>query len=75
MTLQELILLTELQLPVKVVILNNESLGMVRQWQETFYEKRYSQSLIPNQPDFIKLAESYGKEGIKQQQKSRQNVF
>lgn len=63
MTLQELILLTELQLPVKVVILNNESLGMVRQWQETFYEKRYSQSLIPNQPDFIKLAESYGIRG------------
>lgn len=65
MTLQELSLLTELNLPVKIVLLNNQSLGMVRQWQETFYEKRYSQSLIPIQPDFIKLAESYGIRGVK----------
>ncbi|WP_438314642.1 acetolactate synthase large subunit [Sporosarcina sp. FA9] len=65
MTLQELSLLQELRIPVKVVILNNESLGMVRQWQETFYEKRYSQSLISVQPDFVKLAEAYGIKGYK----------
>lgn len=60
MTLQELILLKEWGLPVKVLIVNNESLGMVRQWQETFYNKRFSQSLFSLQPDFLKLAESYG---------------
>jgi acetolactate synthase I/II/III large subunit len=60
MTLQELILLKEWNLPVKVLIINNGSLGMVRQWQETFYEKRFSQSIFSLQPDFLKLAESYG---------------
>jgi len=65
MTLQELSLLQELRLPVKVVILNNQSLGMVRQWQETFYEGRYSQSLIHVQPDFVKLAQAYDIEGYK----------
>lgn len=65
MTLQELSLLQELRLPVKVVILNNQSLGMVRQWQETFYEERYSQSLIHVQPDFVKLAQAYDIAGYK----------
>ncbi len=65
MTAQELSLLQELRLPVKVVILNNEALGMVRQWQETFYENRYSQSLIPVQPDFVKLAEAYDIKGYR----------
>lgn len=60
MTLQELILLKEYRLPVKVVIVNNGSLGMVRQWQETFYDKRFSHSILSLQPDFVKLAESYG---------------
>ncbi|UOE57798.1 acetolactate synthase large subunit [Bacillus sp. CMF12] len=60
MTLQELILLKEWGLPVKVIIVNNGSLGMVRQWQETFYDKRFSQSVFSQQPDFLKLAESYG---------------
>ncbi|RSD24852.1 acetolactate synthase large subunit [Mesobacillus subterraneus] len=60
MTLQELILLKEWNLPVKVLIINNGSLGMVRQWQETFYEKRFSHSIFSLQPDFLKLAESYG---------------
>lgn len=63
MTLQELGLVAELKLPVKIVIYNNMALGMVRQWQETFYEERYSQSLIPVQPDFVKLAEAYGLRG------------
>ncbi len=65
MTLQELVLLKELNLPVKVVLLNNSTLGMVRQWQETFYEERYSQSLFSLQPDFVKLAESYGIKGYR----------
>ncbi|MEC0666690.1 acetolactate synthase large subunit [Priestia flexa] len=64
MTLQELGVIHELNLPVKVVILNNHSLGMVRQWQEIFYEERYSHSLIPNQPDFMKLVEAYGIKGL-----------
>ncbi|GEK34354.1 biosynthetic-type acetolactate synthase large subunit [Kurthia sibirica] len=63
MTLQELALLKEFNLPVKVIILNNACLGMVRQWQETFYEERYSSSMIPVQPDFVKLAEAYGVKG------------
>ncbi|MER1957332.1 MAG: biosynthetic-type acetolactate synthase large subunit [Solibacillus sp.] len=65
MTNQELALLKEFNLPVKVVILNNSCLGMVRQWQETFYEERYSQSLMPIQPDFVKLAEAYGVKGVR----------
>ncbi|RLQ84791.1 acetolactate synthase large subunit [Planomicrobium sp. Y74] len=65
MTLQELSLLQEFRLPVKVVILNNQSLGMVRQWQQTFYEERYSQSLVHVQPDFVKLAQAYEIQGYK----------
>ncbi|TCP28928.1 acetolactate synthase large subunit [Scopulibacillus darangshiensis] len=65
MTLQELAVVKELNLPIKIVLLNNEALGMVRQWQETFYEERYSHSLIPVQPDFVKLAESYGIRGVR----------
>lgn len=65
MTLQELSVVKELNLPIKIVILNNQALGMVRQWQETFYEERYSHSLIPVQPDFVKLAESYGIRGVR----------
>jgi acetolactate synthase-1/2/3 large subunit len=63
MTLQELGVIRELNLPVKVIILNNKSLGMVRQWQEIFYEERYSHSLIPNQPNIVKLAEAYDIKG------------
>lgn len=65
MTAQELALLKEFNLPVKVVILNNSALGMVRQWQELFYEERYSQSLMPVQPDFVKLADAYGIKGYR----------
>lgn len=63
MTAQELALLKEFNLPVKVIIINNAALGMVRQWQELFYESRYSQSLMPVQPDFVKLAGAYGLKG------------
>ncbi|WP_408009066.1 acetolactate synthase large subunit [Pseudalkalibacillus sp. A8] len=65
MTSEELILLRELDLPVKIVIVNNGTLGMVRQWQESFYEQRYSHSVFNLQPDFIKLADSYGVRGFK----------
>ncbi|KZE37363.1 acetolactate synthase catalytic subunit [Bhargavaea cecembensis] len=65
MTLQELSILQEFKLPVKVIILNNAALGMVRQWQETFHGERYSSSLVPVQPDFVKLAEAYEIQGYK----------
>jgi acetolactate synthase I/II/III large subunit len=65
MTLQELSVIHELKLPVKVVIINNGALGMVRQWQELFYEERYSHSKFVSQPDFVKLSEAYGIDGIR----------
>ncbi|MFC4404749.1 biosynthetic-type acetolactate synthase large subunit [Gracilibacillus xinjiangensis] len=65
MTLQELSILQERGLPVKVIIVNNQALGMVRQWQEAFYSERYSQSIFSIQPDFVKLAESYGIKGLR----------
>ena len=52
-------------LPVVVIILNNGYMGMVRQWQEMFYESRYSQSYFDSLPDFVKLAEAYGGTGIR----------
>src|SRR5699024_9950922 len=60
MTMQELATLKQYNLPVKVVIVNNEALGMVRQWQEKFYDERYSESLMHTNPDFVKLGESFG---------------
>jgi acetolactate synthase I/II/III large subunit len=65
MTLQELATAVQYQLPVKVCILNNQCLGMVRQWQELFWNKRYSHTHLECQPDFVKLAESYGAEGYR----------
>ncbi|WP_088103743.1 acetolactate synthase large subunit [Halalkalibacter urbisdiaboli] len=65
MTAQELSILQELNLPVKIVIVNNASLGMVRQWQQLFHGERYSNSLFPIQPNFIKLAEAYDIKGMK----------
>ncbi len=65
MTMQEMAVLRQYNLPVKVVIVNNEALGMVRQWQETFYEERYSSSLMTDNPDFIKLAEGFGVKGLR----------
>ncbi|AME08656.1 acetolactate synthase large subunit [Bacillus siamensis] len=65
MTLQELDVIRQLNLPVKVIILNNGCLGMVRQWQEIFYEERYSESKFSAQPDFVKLSEAYGIKGIR----------
>nr|WP_306798622.1 biosynthetic-type acetolactate synthase large subunit [Oceanobacillus saliphilus] len=65
MTLQELSIVKQRNLPVKIIIVNNEALGMVRQWQESFYEERYSESLLSENPDFVKLAESYGVRGVR----------
>ena len=64
MMLQELSTMLQYQTPVKVVNLNNKYLGMVRQWQEFFYQKRYSMSYMDALPDFVKLAESYGHVGM-----------
>jgi acetolactate synthase-1/2/3 large subunit len=63
MNIQELATVMQFGLPVKVVILNNGCLGMVRQWQELFYEKRYAISQLECMPDFVKLAEAYGAVG------------
>ena len=52
-------------MPIKIFILNNEYLGMVRQWQELLHEKRYSESYSHSLPDFVKLAEAYGAHGIR----------
>lgn len=60
MTLHELSIVHERNLPVKIIIVNNSALGMVRQWQESFYEERYSESILHTNPDFVKLADSYG---------------
>ncbi len=65
MNIQELATAIENGLNVKVAILNNGTLGMVRQWQEFFHGKRYSSSIMPNYPDFVKLAEAYGAVGLR----------
>ena len=59
MTLQELGTIMQYDIPVKIVVLNNSFLGMVRQWQELFHKKRYSCTEMSN-PDFVKLVEAYG---------------
>jgi acetolactate synthase-1/2/3 large subunit len=65
MNSQELATAVQYDLPVKVAILNNGYLGMVRQWQELFYDKRYSAVEMSGQPDFVKLAEAYGAVGLR----------
>ena len=65
MNIQELATAVNYNLPVKIVILNNGFLGLVRQWQELFYGKRYSHSNIRNVPDFVKLAEAYDAVGLR----------
>ncbi|HEX5537483.1 MAG TPA: acetolactate synthase 3 large subunit [Sphingobium sp.] len=65
MNIQELGTAIQYRLPVKVFILNNEYMGMVRQWQELTYESRYSESYSDSLPDFVKLAEAYGWTGIR----------
>ena len=65
MNIQELATAVQYKLPVKVVILNNKYLGMVRQWQELFYERRYAYTDIEHSPDFVRLAEAYGALGLR----------
>jgi len=65
MTIQELATASHYKLPVKIVILNNGFLGMVRQWQQLFYNRRYSFTDLGESPDFVKIAEGYGVKGLK----------
>ncbi len=65
MCIQEMITAVENNLPVKVAILNNQYLGMVRQWQQLFYEKSYCATCLKIAPDFVKLAEAYGALGLR----------
>ncbi len=65
MNIQEMITAVCNKLPVKIVILNNGYLGMVRQWQELFYERNYCATCMDAQPDFVKLAEAYGAVGFR----------
>jgi acetolactate synthase-1/2/3 large subunit len=65
MNIQELATAVQYQLPVKIAILNNGYLGMVRQWQELFYNKNYSATHLSASPDFVKLAEAYGAVGLR----------
>lgn len=65
MNIQELSTAVQYRLPVKIFILNNQYMGMVRQWQEMFYSSRYSESYMDSLPDFVKLAEAYGMKGVR----------
>ena len=65
MTMQEMSTAVQYRLPIKIFILNNEYMGMVRQWQELLHERNYSESYTAALPDFVKLAESYGCVGIR----------
>jgi acetolactate synthase-1/2/3 large subunit len=68
MNIQELATATQYRLPVKIFILNNEYMGMVRQWQELTYSSRYSESYSDALPDFVRLAEAYGWKGMRIEQ-------
>jgi len=65
MTMQEISTAIQYNLPIKIFILNNQYMGMVRQWQELLHEKNYSESYSEALPDFVKLAEAYGCVGIR----------
>ena len=71
MVSQEMATATVNKLPVKIMLLNNGYLGMVRQWQEFFWERRYSQTCVYNCVDFVKLVEAYGGVGIRVREKSK----
>ncbi len=68
MNLQELAVAAIYKLPVKIILLNNQFHGMVRQWQDLFYEGRYASSDLGNTPDFVKLAEAYGILGLRSEE-------
>jgi acetolactate synthase-1/2/3 large subunit len=64
MNIQEIATLVQYRLPVKIIILNNQYMGMVRQWQELFFETRYSESYMETIPDFVALGEAFGIKGV-----------
>ena len=70
MNIQELATAKQYNCPVKIAILNNSYLGMVRQWQELFYDKRYASTVMEITPDFVKLAEAYGALGLRATKKN-----
>lgn len=70
MNIQELSTCYQYRLPIKVINLNNGFLGMVRQWQELYYENRYSETYMDSLPDFVRLAEAYGHVGIRVEKSS-----
>ncbi|MBI4650289.1 biosynthetic-type acetolactate synthase large subunit, partial [Candidatus Desantisbacteria bacterium] len=65
MNIQELATVVQYKLPVKIIILNNCYLGMVRQWQQLFFDKRYSHTCLDSNPDFVAIAKGFGAEGIR----------
>lgn len=71
MNIQELMTAVAYKIPIKIAILNNQYLGMVRQWQELFWKGRYSETDISIQPDFVKLAEAYGAVGLRATKKDQ----
>ena len=73
MTMQEISTAVQYKLPIKIFILNNQYMGMVRQWQELLHEKNYSESYSAALPDFVKLAEAYGCVGIRASKPSELN--
>lgn len=64
MTNQEMALLNEFNLNIKIVLINNGTLGMVKQWQDKFFNQRFSHSVFNDQPDFMKMSEAYGVKGF-----------
>ena len=75
MNLQELAVCLQYSVPVKVIIINNRSLGMVKQWQMMFYNGRQSESYMDAVPDFVKLAESYGQVGLRVENEAQLEEF
>jgi acetolactate synthase-1/2/3 large subunit len=71
MNIQEIATAMQYRLPVKVAILNNGYLGMVRQWQELFYGRRYALTTLAGSPDFVKLAQAYGATGLRVTEKDQ----
>jgi acetolactate synthase-1/2/3 large subunit len=70
MTMQEMSTAIQYDLPIKIFILNNEWMGMVRQWQQLLHGERYSHSYSASLPDFVKLAEAYGAVGLRAERPS-----
>ncbi len=75
MNMQELATIVQYRLPVKILILNNFSLGMVRQWQELMHGSRYSESYMESLPDFVKMAEAFGMRGLRATKLSEMDVM